>query len=444
MPELLDRPSATAASAAETAARGHHLATRHEAWLVRAAMTIAAIAVIDDAFVHPEPGTSAGDHLASGLVPFGVACVLALAYPRLRAGLRAVAALVCGVLALTAGVADGFRHGFVEQLAGDDLTAMLAGVAGIALAALGVLTLWRTRRLDERPLRRYTRRALVAVAALVAGFLVLFPTAFAIVATHRARTPVQAADLGRPYERVSFTTSDGLRLAGWYVRSRNRAAVIVSPGRKGPVAHARMLAPHGYGVLLFDRRGEGESDGDFHAFGWGGDADIKAALSFLERRTDVDPERIGGLGLSVGGEMMIETAAEDRRLRAVVSEGAGARSLAEHWDDPGPSRAQKPFSGMVAQTIALTVLANQGPPPSLVSLVDDIAPRPLLLIRGLDGQPQEALNRAYYDAARSPKALWEVPGAAHTAALSTRRREYERRVVGFFDRALLGGRTRSR
>jgi hypothetical protein len=68
------------------------------------------------------------------------------------------------------------------------------------------------------------------------------------------------------------------------------------------------------------------------------------------------------------------------------------------------------------------------------------------LFRGamaIAAQPQEALNRAYYDAAGSPKALWEVSGAGHTAALSTRRQEYERRVVGFFDRALLGGRTES-
>ena len=62
--------------------------------------------------------------------------------------------------------------------------------------------------------------------------------------------------------------------------SRNRAAVIVVPGRSGPAAHARMLARHGYGVLLFDRRGEGESEGDVNAFGWGGDADIKAAVTF--------------------------------------------------------------------------------------------------------------------------------------------------------------------
>jgi fermentation-respiration switch protein FrsA (DUF1100 family) len=86
--------------------------------------------------------------------------------------------------------------------------------------------------------------------------------------------------------------------------------------------------------------------------------------------------------------------------------------------------------------VALTVLANRAPPPGLSGLVDDIAPRPLLLIRGRGGQKQEALNRVYHDAARQPKALWEVPGAGHTAALSTRPQEYERRVIDFFDRAL--------
>jgi hypothetical protein len=447
MPELLDRPARAPAPARPApapgkppASTGGRVAGRRETRALRAAMAVIALAIVDSSFVHPEPGTSAGDHLASGLVPLAIAAVLALTYPRLRPGLRGTVALVCGVLALTAGVVDGFRHVAIDRLAGDDLTAMLAGAAGAALVVLGLLTLWRTRRLDERPMRRYGRRAIVGIAALVVGFLVVFPVAFAINATHRARTAVDAPDLGRAYERVSFTTSDGLRLAGWYVPSRNGAAVIAVPGRSGPVAHARMLARHGYGVLLFDRRGEGESDGDFNAFGWGGDTDIKAAVTFLAGRPDVNAARIGGLGLSVGGEMMLETAAEDERLRAVVSEGAGVRSLAEHWDDPGPAAAQRPFSDWVVQTLALTVLANRAPPPGLSGLVEDIAPRPLLLIRGLDGQQQEVLNRVYYDAAREPKTLWEVSGAGHTAALSAQPREYERRVASFFDRALLDAR----
>ena len=449
MPELLDqRGSAPAsfgaapAATEPTVARRRAIASPRETLVFRFAMAAAALWVLDDAFWHREPGTAVGDHLASGLVPVALASLLALAYPRLRAGARAAVALATGPLMIVAGVVDGIRHPIVDRLAGDDPTAMLAGVAGLALVALGTRTLWRARRLDERPLRRYGRRALLALLAGAATVYLLVPAAIAIVATHRAREPVPTADFGRAYHPVTFTTSDGLRLAGWYVPSRNRAAVIVSPGRRGPVSHARLLAHHGYGVLLFDRRGEGQSEGDFNAYGWGGDADLKAALDFLSRRADVDRQRIGGLGLSVGGEMMLEAAAEDARLRAVVSEGGSVRSLAEHWDDPELGAAQKPFTPMAVQTAAVSVLANQGPPPSLMDLVAAVAPRSLLLIRGLDGQPAEVLNRAFYHAAGEPKQLWEVPGAGHTAALSAQPQEYERRVVGFFDRALLADRHR--
>ena len=101
--------------------------------------------VVDDAFVHPEPGVVAGDHLASGRVPLAVICGCAVLSPRLRAGSRAALALGLGVLAFTAGVADGVRHIAVDRFAGDDLTAVLAGFAGAGLIALGAAGLWRSR-----------------------------------------------------------------------------------------------------------------------------------------------------------------------------------------------------------------------------------------------------------------------------------------------------------
>jgi uncharacterized protein len=66
-----------------------------------------------------------------------------------------------------------------------------------------------------------------------------------------------------------------------------------------------------------------------------------------------------------------------------------------------------------------------------------IAPRPVLLIRGMNGNGDEALNRVYRDAAGPNATLWEIPRARHTGGLSAVPAEYERRVVGFFDRALL-------
>ncbi len=53
--------------------------------MVRVVLAVIVAFVLDDAFVHPEPGTAAGDHLASGLVPAAILVCLAIAYPRLRA-----------------------------------------------------------------------------------------------------------------------------------------------------------------------------------------------------------------------------------------------------------------------------------------------------------------------------------------------------------------------
>jgi hypothetical protein len=345
---------------------------------------------------------------------------------------------------IVAGVVDGARHVAVDRLGGDDLTAIFAGLAGVALVVLGAIVLWRSRRRDDRRRGRYTRRTLVAaVAALWALFLVL-PVGLAIIVNHKARTPVERVDLGRPYADVTLTTTDGLRLAGWYVPSRNGAAVIAFPGRKGPVPHARMLARHGYGVLLLDRRGEGESEGDYNARGWGGEPDLRAAIAYLRSRPDVRDGAVGGLGLSVGGELLLQTAAHDPGLRAVVSEGAGTRSAAEQKHRPdAPGEPIRWIAPITMETAAGVILSDHLPPPDLADLMPRIAPRPVLLIRGMQGNPDESLNRVYRDAGGSTATLWEIDRAGHTAGLSAAPAEYERRVAAFFDRALLpprGGR----
>jgi fermentation-respiration switch protein FrsA (DUF1100 family) len=201
-----------------------------------------------------------------------------------------------------------------------------------------------------------------------------------------------------------------------------------------------MLARHGYGVLLLDRRGQGTSEGQPNIYGWGGDEDVKAGITWLKRH---GIERIGGLGLSVGGEMLLQAAAHDRRLQAVVSEGAGLRSVAEQKHMPGaPPEPLRWLAPITTETVAEAVLSDHTPPADLADLVRRIAPRPVLLVRGLDGNADEALNRVYRDAAGPTASLWEIPGAGHTGGIAAVRSEYERRVIGFFDRALVTPRSR--
>ena len=297
-----------------------------------AAASIVALHVADDAFLQPEPGTSAVDHLPGGLVQLAALGVAAVAYRRGRAGLQATIALVVGLFALVIGAASAGYETITVGPSGDDFTGLLVLPAGLALDrrrdrdALAVTQTERPPRLALHPqgvdLRRRDSRGVRTVA----------PLGFSYIITHVMRQTVPAANLGAAHENVSFRTSDGLSSrAGTSLQ--NGAAVIAFPGRSGSQAHARMLAGHGYGVLLFDRRGEGKSEGDSNLLGWGADKDILAAVEFLKARPDVDPARIGGIGLSVGGELMLQAAAETDELAAVVSEGAGTRQFSEQMEE---------------------------------------------------------------------------------------------------------------
>jgi len=417
------------------AGRKVHACGRRERALVLPAIGLIALHVVDDSFVQPQPGTSAADHLVSGLVPVAVLALAAVAYPRLRAGWRAILALVLGVFGVGT-ASEAWYYTREVGASGDDYTGLLGGAAGLVLLAVGVVTLWRSRRLDERMPRRYLRRALMCAAGLIAGVVVMFPLVSSYGYTHIARAVVPEPDLSADFEDVSFTTGDGLELTGWYVPSKNRAAVIAFPGRKGPQRQTRMLVRHGYGVLLFDRRGEGDSEGDPNAVGWAGDRDIKAAIAFLRERPDVDADRIGGIGLSVGGELMLETAAETDALKAVVSEGAGIRSVREASELPGAGKwfALPIWGGISAGT---AVFSNHAPPPNLNDMVERISPRPVFFIYSAHGQGGEELSQDFYESAGEPKDVWKVQEGGHVGGAEARPREYERRLTAFFDEALL-------
>ena len=405
-----------------------------ETALARLGLGVVALHVADDSFFQPQPGTSAFDHLAGGLIPIVALLGVAVAYPRLRGGLRATLAVTLGIFGLVAGI-EALYYAREVGASGDDYTGFLSIPAGVLLIGVGVATLWRTRRTDDRFVRCYLRRAMLVAAAAVVGIFGMFPLMLTYVLTHTARAVVPAAELGAPHEDVSFTTSDGLRLEGWYVPSKNRAAVIAFPGRRGPQRQTRMLVRHGYGVLLFDRRGEGASEGDPNIFGWAGARDLKAAIAFLQSRPDVDRQRIGGIGLSVGGEMLLDAAAQTTDLAAVVSEGAGIRSVREAiglgWGKP----LEITVSAMA--TVGTALFANDLPPPSLEDLVPRIAPRPVFFIYATHGQGGEDLNPNFHAAAREPKELWEIKVGKHTGGIEVVPAEYERRVVEFLDRALL-------
>jgi len=100
--------------------------------------------VADAELFRPQPGTTARDHVAAALVPLAVALLAALAYGRLRPGLRAAIALVFGILALVGGlIAVG--GALADGLSRAEWTGLVLIPAGVVLLGLAVWLPWSER-----------------------------------------------------------------------------------------------------------------------------------------------------------------------------------------------------------------------------------------------------------------------------------------------------------
>ena len=202
--------------------------------------------------------------------------------------------------------------------------------------------------------------------------------------------------------------------------------------RTGAVRHAKMLVEHGYGVLLHDARGRGESEGVSRTPTAGaGRRTSRARSDFLKAQPEVDPERIGGLGLSTGADVLANAAAERKDLKAVVADGtyAGNFEDSQRIQGLGP---MTPFFAMEFAAMKLTSGSSAG------AVIEDSMKRissPLLLVAA--GPDEEKAGEVYDRAAGDrPVDVWYLPEVTHTAAIRQVPAEYEQRVTTFLDQAL--------
>src|SRR4051812_457297 len=180
------------------------------------ALALVGLHVLDDNFLQPNPGTSAADHLVSGLVPLILLSAVLVLCSRARPGWCGTAQLLAGYFGVLIGT-EALYYASRGAASDDDFTGFVALPAGLVLLILGARTLWTSRRRQDPLVRRYARRTVATVGAVAAVQIVLFPTAVAYVVTHAARAGIPDANLGVAPENVTFTTSDGLRLKGWFV-----------------------------------------------------------------------------------------------------------------------------------------------------------------------------------------------------------------------------------
>jgi uncharacterized protein len=377
--------------------------------------------------------------------------------PSLRARLVIGAALLASTALVVAALrrASARSRGALMLLIGFTMMAIAGGVVakrladgvspvdvlGVAASTAGVILVINGWRLSLAGIAgRWARATIAIVSTLLIAQFVLLPAGVALDVTNRPRptspnrTP---ADVGLRFEDVRIRSGDGTLLSAWWIAPENGAAIVLLPGsgstRHAVLDHAALVARHGYGALLLDWRGHGNSEGRSMEFGWGAEADVNAAVSFVLSQPGVT-RGVGVLGLSLGGEVGLAASALDLRIGATVVEGVSARSWADARLEPDPHPV-----GYVNQWLTFMLVDVLAPEPRPLPLIDLVVriDTPVLMISGAPSNERK-LDPVYTDAAPDVITLWTLPDTPHTQALRMHPIEYEQRVIAVFDGSLLG------
>jgi pimeloyl-ACP methyl ester carboxylesterase len=292
------------------------------------------------------------------------------------------------------------------------------------------------------------------VAAILAGVLALAGVALSGFSYWRARAllrPYRKAmkaspeDYGLSVDEVRIPGPRGA-MVGWYLPSTNGCTLVCLHGINDNAGQwfeqvAELHARRGYGALMFDFAGHGRSDGNSVTYGAGEELDVHAALAYLRARGDVDMDRLGLMGYSLGAITAILYAARHPVFRAVMIESGFAdieRDI-EHLFSRYTGLPSFPFANLIIfwmERISGYKLTALRP----MRVIGRISPGAVLIISDLEDtlavEPYDGEH--LYSGAGEPRELWQVPATDHVQAFTTNRAEWIARVGGFLDRHLAG------
>ena len=290
-----------------------------------------------------------------------------------------------------------------------------------------------------------------AAALFVLGLLAYGGVSYRVAdgLTKPTRQPLDppAASVAATYEDVSFKSTDGLLLKGWWfpVPSADRAVVIVH-GRGAnrikssfdPQKIAQFLLASRYSVLLFDLRGHGESEGLRYSLGEYEPRDVVAAIDFAQRKAGIDRKRVAIIGESMGGGSAIMTVKADPTIGPVITDSAfadGSTVVGEvapnytglpGWFTPGIVLMSRVFFDLDLSVIMPA------------EVVRDHPERAWLFIQCENDTTVYRHHGVELKAASAnPQTeLWLVPGCEHVKAFDTHTVEWEQRVLAFLTREI--------
>jgi esterase/lipase len=238
------------------------------------------------------------------------------------------------------------------------------------------------------------------------------------------------------YFPLNFTDRNGGEHEGWLLLGLRRAPVIIlchgyDSNRSDLLSLGTILRDNHFNVYLFNFHGPKAKE-SLSNLGTRQAYDLQAAIETVTKQPDVNPNRVGLYGTSMGGYAALVAAEMNPKVKALIVDTT--YSTPEQMFDTqiegllgGSSRL---FHGLTDTEFRLSLL--RGESYAMPSNLPKLANLPKLFISGHDNPPLAAMTEALYEQAPQPKQLLVMEHSQAGLASDAERKEYEDQVLNFF------------
>lgn len=235
-------------------------------------------------------------------------------------------------------------------------------------------------------------------------------------------------------EPIAFKTQDGMKIAGWFIPAKTNAAtrptLILLHGLGGKredwLDFGLPIWQQGFNLALIDLRGHGGSDGEFFTYGYHEWKDVAGVIDFLEQRKL--SKQIAVMGMSAGGAVAVSSAAQDKRIRALITIGAFAdlsqtierqsQWLPGFWREHAKSKAEQMAQFQISKASAIAQIQT--------------VECPVLIAHGTaDTYIPFSDGDQIYQNARSQKTFYAIADATHADMLIKHRAQLKGQIIQF-------------
>ena len=240
-------------------------------------------------------------------------------------------------------------------------------------------------------------------------------------------------------QAITFSASDGLKLAGVFIQGSNGVTIILLHGygrsKEQLLPQARFLNKAGYNIFMFDFRGSGESEGKYITFGQREQRDLAGAIDYLKSRKEVNMDKIGLLGFSMGGAVAIMKSGDLPQIKAILISSVYANFKTVIWQSFQRYLKGIPFFPIGYFTLWV-IKYRTGcylPTISPIKYIHKLKARPLMIIHSAYDKRipiEHALE--FFRKAPWLKEFWLVRNAEHEDIYTITKDQYEEKVLNFY------------